>query len=112
MRRKFPEFYAHPLMQRFSRIAFEQFIGQKPPSLNRFFLLPFTLIDNSIIYTAILCEEFIDTNRDRYLFVSNFCLKPNRQQYQYYRQRGGFFSIAWENSTDDETLLFQFSRRR
>ncbi len=82
--------YAHPLMQRFSRIAFEQFIGQKPPSLNRFFLLPVTLIDNSIIYTAILCEEFIDTNRDRYLFVSNFCLKPNRQQYQYYRQRGGF----------------------
>ncbi|MCX2724744.1 hypothetical protein [Roseibium salinum] len=106
-----PAFYAHPAMQRFSRIAFEQAVDRSAPSVNRFFLLPVTFHDGQTAQVAILGEEFSSTIKGRNLHVSNFCLKLNLDQYRHYRRHGGHFEITGETLTDDETLHFQLSRR-
>ncbi|PVB60071.1 hypothetical protein DCO57_19295 [Labrenzia sp. 011] len=108
---KIPEFYAHPAMQRFSRIAFEQAVDGTAPSMNRFFLLPVPFQDGRTAQVAVLGEEFSGTINGRNLHVSNFCLKLTLEQYRHYRRHGGFFEIAGETLTDDETLHFQLSRR-
>lgn len=108
---RIPGFYAHPAMQRFSRIAFEQAINRHLPTLNRFFLLPVPFRDGQIAQVAILGEEFADAINGRNLHVSNFCLKLTLEQYRHYRQHGGYFEITGETFTDDETLHFQLSRR-
>ncbi|KZM51261.1 hypothetical protein OA90_06350 [Labrenzia sp. OB1] len=109
---KIPEFYAHPAMQRFSRIAFEQAIDATSPTLNRFFLLPVAFQDGQTAKVAILGEEFSSAINGRNLHVSNFCLKLTLEQYRYYRRHGGYFEIVGETLTDDETLHFQLSRRK
>ncbi|TYC54091.1 hypothetical protein FMN50_13215 [Rhodobacterales bacterium] len=108
---KIPYFYAHPAMQRFSRIAFEQSVDRTLPTLNRFFLLPVPFRDGETAQVAILAEEFANTISGRNLHVSNFCLKLTVDQYRHYRRERGFFEIAGETFTDDETLHFQLSRR-
>jgi len=108
---KIPDFYAHPAMQRFSRIAFEQAVDRSAPTLNRFFLLPVTFQDGQTAKVAILGEEFSNTINGRNLHVSNFCLKLTIEQYRHYRRHGGYFEITGETLTDDETLHFQLSRR-
>jgi hypothetical protein len=104
-------FYAHPAMQRFSRIAFERAVDRSLPTLNRFFLLPVTFRDGGSAQVAILAEEYADAIKGRNLHVSNFCLKLTLDQYRYYRQESGHFTIVGESSTDDQTLHFQLSRR-
>lgn len=108
---KISEFYADPLMRRFSRIAFEQAINSATPTLNRFFLLPVVLSDGMTVNAAILGEEFHISTGERHLYVSNFCLKYTYEQYIYYRKFGKFFEISEEIFTDDKTLHFQLSRR-
>lgn len=105
------EFYRHPAMLRFSRIAFEKAIDPKTVSLNRFFLLPVPLHDGQMAQAAILAEEFAATTGQRNLHVSNFCLKLTIEQYRYYRELGGHFKILGEAASGDETLHFQLSRR-
>lgn len=104
-------FYAHPAMQRFSRIAFERAVDRSLPTLNRFFLLPVTFPDGHSVQVAILAEEFANSISGRNLHVSNFCLKLTLDQYRHYRQEGGYFEICGESFTDDQTLHFQLSRR-
>ncbi len=104
-------FYAHPAMQRFSRIAFERAFGAGLPTLNRFFLLPVFFQDGHTAQVAILAEEYTCPTTGRNLHVSNFCLKLTLEQYRLYRQQSGCFEIAGETFTDDETLHFQLSRR-
>ncbi|GAB4536630.1 MAG: hypothetical protein Tsb0019_37900 [Roseibium sp.] len=104
-------FYAHPAMQRFSRIAFERAVDRSLPTLNRFFLLPVTFADGNSAQVAILAEEYADTINGRNLHVSNFCLKLTPDQYRCYRQESGHFRIVGESSTDDQTLHFQLSCR-
>jgi len=104
-------FYAHPAMQRFSRIAFERAVDRSLPTLNRFFLLPVTFQDGGSAQVAILAEEYANSINGRNLHVSNFCLKLTLDQYRYYRQESGHFTIVGESSTDDQTLHFQLSRR-
>lgn len=108
---KIPFFYANPAMQRFSRIAFEQSVDRLLPTLNRFFLLPVPFTNGETAQVAILAEEFANTVSGRNLHVSNFCMKLTVEQYRRYRLEGGFFDIAGETFTDDETLHFQLSRR-
>lgn len=108
---KIANFYAHPAMQRFSRISFEQAIDPAVPTLNRFFLLPVTFQDGQTAQVAILAEEFATTTDERNLHVSNFCLKLQLDQYRHYRKIGGYFDIIGETITDDKTLHFQLSRR-
>jgi len=108
---RIPFFYAHPAMQRFSRIAFEQAVGRALPTLNRFFLLPVPFQENETAHVAVLGEEFSSTVNGRNLHVSNFCLKLTLDQYRHYREHGGHFRIAGETLTDDKTLHFQLSRR-
>jgi len=108
---KISSFYAHPAMQRFSRIAFEQAVDRNQPTLNRFFLLPVAFRDGQSAQVAILAEEFAGSIKARNLHVSNFCLKLTLNQYRHYRQEGGQFTIVGESSTDDQTLHFQLSRR-
>ncbi len=108
---RIPGFYAHPAMQRFSRIAFERAVDRTLPSLNRFFLLPVSFQDGQTAHVAILGEEFSNAISGRTLHVSNFCLKLTLDQYRHYRKLGGYFEIAGETLTDDETLHFQLSRR-
>ena len=105
------EFYAHPLMQRFSRIAFERSFGGAIPSLNLFFLLPLPSPYDAILYVAVLAEEFMFDSENRHLFVSNYCLKLSRYQYKNYREHNNYFIIMAENITEDQTILFQLSRR-
>jgi hypothetical protein len=108
---KISGFYAHPAMQRFSRIAFERAVDRSLPTLNRFFLLPVVFDDGQSAQVAILAEEFAHSISGRNLHVSNFCLKLTREQYRAYRQEGGHFEIFGESFTDDQTLHFQLSRR-
>ncbi|WJS02948.1 hypothetical protein [Roseibium aggregatum] len=108
---KISGFYAHPAMQRFSRIAFERAVDRSLPTLNRFFLLPVVFEDGQSAQVAILAEEFAHSISGRNLHVSNFCLKLTRDQYRSYRQEGGHFEIFGESYTDDQTLHFQLSRR-
>lgn len=108
---KISGFYAHPAMQRFSRIAFERAVDRSQPTLNRFFLLPVTFRDGQSAQVAILAEEYAGSISARNLHVSNFCLKLTLDQYRHYRQEGGHFQIVGESSTDDQTLHFQLSRR-
>lgn len=108
---KISGFYAHPAMQRFSRIAFERTVDRTLPTLNRFFLLPVTFRDGHSAHVAILAEEYADSINGRNLHVSNFCLKLGLDQYRRYRLEGGYFSIVGESCTDDQTLHFQLSRR-
>ena len=108
---KISGFYAHPAMQRFSRIAFERAVDRNLPTLNRFFLLPVAFKDGQSAQVAILAEEFAGSISARNLHVSNFCLKLTLDQYRHYRQEGGHFSIFGERATDDQTLHFQLSRR-
>jgi hypothetical protein len=108
---KISSFYAHPAMQRFSRIAFERAVDRNLPTLNRFFLLPVAFRDGQSAQVAILAEEYATSINARNLHVSNFCLKLTLDQYRHYRQEGGHFKIVGESSTDDQTLLFQLSRR-
>ena len=107
---KISNFYAHPLMQKFSRIAFEQYNGPALSS-NRFFLLPVKTRSRELILVAILAEEFLDEDRVRKLFVSNFCLKFTELQYANYRQMGNQFKILNKFDTEDNTLQFQISKR-
>lgn len=104
-------FYRNPMMQRFSRIAFEQAIKDSTISVSRFFLLPVQTSSGEYIFAAILCEEFIDKERKRKLFVSNYCLKFDLSQYREYREINKHFKIVEETLTEDETLLFQISVR-
>lgn len=104
-------FYAHPAMQRFSRIAFEQAVDRNLPTLNRFFLLPVSFRDGQTAQVAILAEEFAGSINARNLHVSNFCLKLTLEQYRHYREESGRFTIIGESATDDQTLHFQLSRR-
>lgn len=104
-------FYRNPMMQRFSRIAFEQGVKDSAISIGRFYLLPVQTSDGKYIFTAILCEEFLDAERNRKLFVSNYCLKFDFFQYQAYREINKHFKIVEETLTQDETLLFQISVR-
>jgi len=108
---KISGFYAHPAMQRFSRIAFERAVDRSQPTLNRFFLLPVAFRDGQCAQVAILAEEYAGSINARNLHVSNFCLKLTLDQYRHYRQEGGHFTIVGESSTDDQTLHFQLSRR-
>ncbi|WP_428674981.1 hypothetical protein [Roseibium sp.] len=108
---KIPVFYAHPAMQRFSRIAFEQAVDRTAPTLNRFFLLPVVFRDGQTAQVAILGEEFSNAANGRNLHVSNYCLKLTLDQYRHYRSHGGHFEITGETLTDDQTLHFQLSRR-
>ncbi|MCK7615278.1 hypothetical protein [Roseibium sediminicola] len=108
---KISGFYAHPAMQRFSRIAFERAVDRNLPTLNRFFLLPVAFRDGQSAQVAILAEEYAGSISARNLHVSNFCLKLTLDQYRHYRQEGGHFTIVGESSTDDQTLHFQLSRR-
>lgn len=104
-------FYRNPMMQRFSRIAFEQGVKDSAISVGRFYLLPVQTSDGEYIFAAILCEEFLDAERSRKLFVSNYCLKFDFSQYQAYREIDKHFKIVEETLTQDETLLFQISLR-
>jgi hypothetical protein len=104
-------FYRNPMMQRFSRIAFEQGVKDSAISVGRFYLLPVQTSDGEYIFAAILCEEFLDADRNRKLFVSNYCLKFDFSQYQAYREIDKHFKIVEETLTQDETLLFQVSVR-
>jgi len=108
---KISGFYAHPAMQRFSRIAFERAVDRNLPTLNRFFLLPVAFRDGQSAQVAILAEEFAGSINARNLHVSNFCLKLTLDQYRHYRQESGQFKIVGESATDDQTLHFQLSRR-
>ncbi|MEM5583249.1 hypothetical protein WNZ15_12360 [Roseibium sp. AS2] len=108
---KISGFYAHPAMQRFSRIAFERTVDRTLPTLNRFFLLPVAIRDGQCAHVAILAEEYANAINGRNLHVSNFCLKLSLDQYRHYRLEGGHFSIVGESCTDDQTLHFQLSRR-
>ncbi len=108
---KISEFYRHPAMLRFSRIAFEKAVAAETQSLNRFFLLPVVLHDGKSVQVAILAEEFATNNDQRNLHVSNFCLKLTADQHRYYREVGGHFQILDEAASGDETLHFQLSRR-
>ncbi len=105
------QFYRNPMMQRFSRIAFEQAVKDSAISVGRFYLLPVQTSDGEFIFAAILCEEFLDADRNRKLFVSNYCLKFDFSQYRAYREINKHFKIVEETLTQDETLLFQISVR-
>lgn len=107
-----PEFYRNPLMQRFSRIAFERAFSGTFPSLNRFFLLPVRTDNNGYINTAILGEEFIEKKGERSLFISNYCLKYTKQQFHDHRVAKAYFEIINEVYTEDQSLVFQISKRR
>lgn len=104
-------FYRNPMMQRFSRIAFEQGVKDSAISVGRFYLLPVQTSDGEFIFAAILCEEFLDADRNRKLFVSNYCLKFDFPQYRAYREIDKHFKIVEETLTQDETLMFQISLR-
>jgi hypothetical protein len=104
-------FYRNPKMQRFSRIAFEKGVKDSAISVGRFYLLPVQTSDGEFIFAAILCEEFLDADRNRKLFVSNYCLKFDFPQYRAYREINKHFKIVEETLTQDETLLFQISLR-
>jgi hypothetical protein len=104
-------FYRNPMMQRFSRIAFEQANKNSALSIGRFYLLPVQTSSGDFIFTAILCEEFMDQTRQRKLFVSNYCLKFDYSQYQEYREIKNHFKTVEETLTEDQTLLFQISMR-
>ena len=104
-------FYRNPMMQRFSRIAFEQAVKDTAISVGRFYLLPVQTSDGEFIFAAILCEEFLDVDRNRKLFVSNYCLKFDFPQYRAYREINKHFKIVEETLTQDETLMFQISLR-
>jgi len=102
-------FYRHPLMTRFSRLAFERVQGLTP-SLGRVFVLPVTVSDGQTIEAAIMCEEYTAGDKRR-LFVSNFCLKYRIEQYRRHREREGRFGVCHEALTDDRSVLFQLARR-
>lgn len=104
-------FYAHPLMQRFSRIAFERAVGRNLPSVTRYFLLPVATSNEVVINTAIIGEEFISRADGRLFFVSNFCLKYSLDQYRIHRQRNDQFTILNEYLTGDRSIIFQLSKR-
>ena len=104
-------FYAHPAMQRFSRLAFETALERTAKSVTRFFLLPVFFQDGQTVMVAVLGEEFSNASHERMLHVTNFCLKLTAEQYRYYRLDSAFFEIVGETFTDDETLHFQLSRR-
>lgn len=108
---KISEFYRNPKMQRFSRIAFEQAITYATLSSGRFLLLPVQTSRGEPVFAAILCEEFIDSERQRKLFVSNYCLKFDLSQYRAYRQMDEYFKIVEDVLTEDQTLMFQISVR-
>ena len=105
------EFYRHPLMQRFSRLAFEKGVGRNHPSLNRVFLLPVKIAPDRIASVAILAEEFAPRPGQRKLFVTNFCLKLTGEQYAECRTCSGAFEILSSHVTGDQTIVFQLSRR-
>jgi len=108
---RIPEFYRIPMMQRFSRLAFEQGVSRNIPSLSRFFLLPARIARNEVASVAIMAEEFVTKPGNRQLFVTNFCLKFTKDQYNSYRTRSGAFELLSTRATDDETIAFQLSRR-
>jgi len=103
------KFYRHPLMVRFSRLAFERARGLTP-SLGRVFVLPVPVSDGQTIEAAIMCEEYAAGDRHR-LFVSNYCLKYRLEQYRRHREREGRFGVCHEALTDDRSVLFQLACR-
>jgi len=102
-------FYRHPLMTRFSRLAFERAEGLTPSS-GRVFVLPVTVSDGQTIDAAIMCEEYT-VGEKRRLFVSNYCLKYSLEQYRRHREREGQFGVCHEALTDDRSVLFQLACR-
>ncbi|MFK7903337.1 MAG: hypothetical protein AB8B49_10910 [Nitratireductor sp.] len=105
------DFYKNPLMQRFSRIAFEQAISNTLPSLNRFFLLPVETVNSGYITAAIMAEEFVSQAGVRSLFVSNYCLKYTKEQYEAQRTYTEAFEVLDALPTEDQSLVFQISKK-
>ena len=105
------DFYRHPLMKRFSRIAFTRVFGEQPSkySLN---IRPVTLNDGNKIQTAVMGESFQQGSGGEKLFVTNYCLKYSKEQFRHYRENYDSYTILDESYVGDQSIVFQLSQRR
>jgi len=110
------KFYYNPLMQRFSRIAFERAFGDIPSEF-KIFLIPVDLEQERNILATVMCESFYSTINDggknaaNQIFVTNYCLKYTADHYRQHREHDGQFKIRNEIITDDKSVVFQLSER-
>lgn len=105
------QFYQNPNMKRFSEIAFTRIFGDRKAN-ERTFILPVTIAGGEKIEAAIMCHEYFDRAGKMKLFVANYCLKYTRSQMRYYREVDDRFEVVFESLTEDETVVFQISKRQ
>lgn len=105
------QFYCHPFMQRFSRVAFERAFGDRP-SETRVEILPVRDFAGEPVHAAILLEQPTELRHDLpRLFVSNYCLKYSERQFRALRETAGSFRVVTQRLTGDRSVAFQLSRR-
>ncbi len=68
-------------------------------------------IDNATFKAAICHEEFIDDGGQIVCFLTNYCLKPTRDELRQLRESQGEFSVVSEITTGDGSLLLQLCER-
>jgi len=109
-------FYFNPLMQRFSRIAFERAYGDIP-SRFQVYLIPVALEAERDILATVMCEHFSapaypsGSKTVDQIFVTNYCLKYTAGHYRQHREHNDQFKIINETITDDSSVVFQLSTR-
>lgn len=104
------EFYQHPLMKQFSKIAFKRVFGDQNSEYETY-ILPVTLKDGNDLQAMIMCEAFREGYAQKSLLVTNYCLKYSENEFQHYRAYGSKFRVLSESYTGDKSIVFQLSQR-
>lgn len=103
-------FYGHRHMRRFSRIAFERILGERPSEYHAL-LLPVRLSDGTVAQTMILGESFAGSDGHARFLVTNFCTKFTESYLEWYRVRDNQFKVEDARYVSDRSIVFQLSRR-
>jgi len=104
------DFYGHPHMRRFSRLAFERVLGSEP-TRGGVSIVPVGVFADEPLWAAVLHEKPLNgIGHLPRLFVSNYCLKYSPQQYRALRDASGSLEIMAERTTGDASVAFQLSR--
>ncbi len=104
------DFYQHPLMERFSEIAFERFFGNQKSESGLHFINVATL-ENEPVFAAVMSRRFMNGENRENIFITNYCLKYTCDQFRRYRENTGHFRIREEHGVGDGTIVFQLSEK-